>query len=108
MQNEDDVIICRCEEITKSEIIDAIKKGASTVTMVKKMTRAGMGLCKGKTCSTLAQKLISQYAKKDLKDLDFDVIRAPLRPLKVEILGSFEEDEVIVPEDIVRKNVKRG
>ena len=43
-------IICRCEEITEDEIIKSINDGASTVDEVKKFTRAGMGLCQGRTC----------------------------------------------------------
>lgn len=45
-----DIIICRCEEITKGEIIQAIRDGATTVDGIKRMTRAGKGLCQGRTC----------------------------------------------------------
>ena len=36
-----DIIICRCEEITKGEIIQAIRDGATTVDGIKRMTRSG-------------------------------------------------------------------
>ena len=57
---ENDIIICRCQEVTRQEILDAIEQGATTVDGVKRRTRAGMGLCQGKTCERLVAKIISQ------------------------------------------------
>lgn len=55
-----DPIICRCEEIRMSEIIEGIKKGDRTVEAIKRRTRSGMGLCQGKTCSTLIGRIIAK------------------------------------------------
>lgn len=44
---EDHVIICRCEEITYGEIKQAIRDGATTLDGIKRVTRAGKGLCQG-------------------------------------------------------------
>jgi NAD(P)H-nitrite reductase large subunit len=41
----DDVIVCRCEEVTLGEVRRAIREGAIDVHGVKLHTRAGMGLC---------------------------------------------------------------
>ena len=46
---EDHVIICRCEEITYGEIKQAIRDGATTLDGIKRVTRAGKGLCQGRT-----------------------------------------------------------
>ena len=45
-------IICRCEQITKQEIIDAIKNplGAKTLISIKYRARATMGRCQGGFC----------------------------------------------------------
>ena len=53
-----DIIICRCEEITKGEIIQAIRDGATTVDGIKRMTRAGKGLCQGRTCRPLVEAIL--------------------------------------------------
>ena len=45
----DDTIVCRCEQITKKEIVDAVAAGCRSVTWVKRFTRAGMGFCQGFT-----------------------------------------------------------
>lgn len=50
---EDDILVCRCEEVTLGEIKKAIADGARTVTGVKLRTRAGMGLCQGRTCGKM-------------------------------------------------------
>ncbi len=57
---KEDPIICRCEEIFESEIIDAIKKGDRTVEAIKRRTRSGMGLCQGKTCNRLVAAIIAR------------------------------------------------
>lgn len=43
-------VICRCEMITEGEIVEAIRRGARTVTGIKYRTRAGMGRCQGGFC----------------------------------------------------------
>lgn len=48
MNNQDDVLICTCNEIYKSEIVKAIKeKGLTTVEQVGEETTAGTvcGMC---------------------------------------------------------------
>ena len=42
---KDDMLVCRCEEVTVADIKKAIRDGAGDVTAVKLRTRAGMGLC---------------------------------------------------------------
>jgi len=46
------VIVCRCEEITKKEILDALKNplGVRTLKGLRIRTRAGMGRCQGGFC----------------------------------------------------------
>ena len=41
---DNDIIICRCQEVTRQEILDAIADGAVTVDGVKRRTRAGENL----------------------------------------------------------------
>ena len=43
----EELIICRCQEVTEKEILEAIADGATTVDGVKRRTRACMGLCQG-------------------------------------------------------------
>lgn len=43
-------IICRCEQVTEAEVLEAIRRGADTMDAVKHVTRAGMGRCQGGFC----------------------------------------------------------
>jgi glycerol-3-phosphate dehydrogenase len=43
-------IVCRCEQVTEAEVLEAIRRGADTMDAVKHLTRAGMGRCQGGFC----------------------------------------------------------
>lgn len=63
-QNPDyGVIVCRCEEISKGEILDALSSPicVPTVDGIKKRIRPGMGRCQGGFCSPLVTQIIAEY-----------------------------------------------
>jgi len=86
-KNDDDMIICRCEEITLGEIKQAIKDGACDVTGVKRRTRAGMGLCQGRTCEKLIQQIIKEESDKKIDETGTSTFRPPVRPVTFGTLG---------------------
>lgn len=53
-------VVCRCEHVTKGEILEAIRRGATTLDGVKFRTRAGMGRCQGGFCGPHVLKLMSE------------------------------------------------
>lgn len=68
-QNPDyGVIVCRCEEVSKGEIIDALSRPlpVHTVDGVKRRVRPGMGRCQGGFCQPLVTKIISDYTGKNI------------------------------------------
>jgi len=74
---EENIIICRCEDITLKEIREAINKGYTTVEEIKRITRAGMGPCQGKTCGLLIAKEISKMTNKPMEEIELQNIRPP-------------------------------
>jgi NAD(P)H-nitrite reductase large subunit len=90
--DEDKIIICRCEEITLGEIKQAIREGARDVTGIKRRTRAGMGLCQGRTCERLIQQILKKELKNIEKPMEDSKDRPPVRPVSFAILGG-ETDE---------------
>jgi len=58
----DNEIICQCGGITKAEIMEAIRRGASTVDSVKRRAGSGMGRCQGSRCCFEIQKLLEAYS----------------------------------------------
>jgi glycerol-3-phosphate dehydrogenase len=62
-------IICRCEKISEAEIIEAVKRGHTTVDGVKFYTRAGMGRCQGGFCSAKVLQIISRESGIPMEEL---------------------------------------
>ena len=58
---KDNEIICQCEQITRAEIMEAIRRGAATVDGVKRRVGSGMGRCQGSRCSLKIEKLLEEY-----------------------------------------------
>jgi len=87
---EDDLIICRCEEVTKGEICDVVRHGAQTADEVKRLTRAGMGLCQGKTCRRLVNRILAEETGRDIREIKPSSFRPPVRPLPLGFFGRKE------------------
>ena len=43
-------VVCHCRDVTRGEILEAIRRGAVTLDGVKRRTNAGMGRCQGGRC----------------------------------------------------------
>jgi len=91
---DDDIIICRCEEITLGEIKQAIREGARDVTGVKRRTRAGMGLCQGRTCEKLVQQIIKEELGKEVEEIGTLTSRPPVRPMTFDTLGGDRNEKL--------------
>ena len=65
------IIICRCEEISKGEILDALRAPicVPTVDGIKKRVRPGMGRCQGGFCSPLVTKIIADFLQVPIHDV---------------------------------------
>ncbi len=86
----DDVIVCRCEEVTAGEVRAAIRAGARTIAAIKKRTRAGMGLCGGRTCARLLARLLAEETGLPVAEIAPPPSRPPVRPVPVAALAEEE------------------
>ncbi len=71
-QNPDyGVIVCRCEEVSKGEILDALRSPVCvpTVDGVKKRVRPGMGRCQGGFCSPVVMQIIADFLNVPLSEV---------------------------------------
>ena len=84
----DDLVICRCEEITRGEIKNAIRNGMQTLNGVKRVTRAGMGLCQGQTCQQLVARILTEELGLSAADIDPTTARGPVRPLRLAVFAN--------------------
>ena len=56
---EDDVVVCRCEEVRRRDLAAAIAEGCTGPNQLKSFTRAGMGPCQGRMCGNTVVEMIS-------------------------------------------------
>ena len=65
-------IVCRCEFITKGEILDAIDSPVvpTSVDAIRR-TRAGMGRCQGGFCLPVVLQILAQAQQQDCTEIDF-------------------------------------
>jgi len=80
-ESRDDVIICRCEEITKVQIERAIEMGCHDLDAIKRATRAGMGMCQSKSCSPVISRMIAKDGGVPIAEIEPFTKRSPLRPI---------------------------
>ena len=53
-------MICQCEGVTRGQILEAIRRGATTVDGVKRRVGSGMGRCQGSRCSWEIVKILKE------------------------------------------------
>jgi NAD(P)H-nitrite reductase large subunit len=88
MNMEDGKHTCRCEEVSETEIREAIRAGARTVTEIKRWTRAGMGICQGRSCRRLVERILAEELGMNPAELEMSTIRPPLRPVSIRSMGN--------------------
>lgn len=59
-------LVCRCELVTEAEVVDAIRRGATTLDGIKFRTRAGMGRCQGGFCTTRCMELLAHNTQRPI------------------------------------------
>lgn len=64
-------IVCRCENVTEGEIVDAINRplGATDMDGVKRRTRAGMGRCQAGFCTPRVMEILARELGKDQTEI---------------------------------------
>jgi NAD(P)H-nitrite reductase large subunit len=87
-EDDDDLLVCRCEEVTKGEIRKALHEGITTIEELRRLLRCGMGLCQGQTCGTLTRRLVAKELGVRPNDVTLATARTPMRPVDMGIGGN--------------------
>ena len=85
-------IVCRCEDISEEDVIQAIEEGYIDVEELRKKLRIGMGPCQGRVCIQLVTRIIERNTGKKIKKIQLPTVRPPLVPVSLGTLAS-EKDE---------------
>jgi octopine oxidase subunit A len=81
LQPPDEVIVCRCEDVTAGDIRAYARLGCKGPSQTKAFGRAGMGPCQGRSCGLTVTELLAQATGQNHQDTGYFRIRAPLKPV---------------------------
>jgi Pyridine nucleotide-disulphide oxidoreductase/Sarcosine oxidase A3 domain len=107
----DDTILCQCEEVTRADLIGVqppnylarppamcarsletlLQDGPANPDQIKRLTRAGMGVCQGRRCREQVAMLLAMEAGKPFGTIPLATHRAPVRPLPMKIMADWRE-----------------
>ena len=90
----DNEIVCRCSDLSRKDIKNLIEQGYTTFDEIKRISRAGMGPCQGRTCMPLILKEISLITGMPMQEIQPGTFRPPVKAIPMgEIAGSKEDDQ---------------
>lgn len=79
---DDATVVCRCEEVRAGALATAISTTAD-VSVVKALTRAGMGPCQGRNCQRHIASMISRRTGEPIGTVAVATPRMPVRPVPI-------------------------
>lgn len=111
----DDTIICQCEEVTRADLIGVqppnylprpapicarsletlLADGPANPDQIKRLTRAGMGVCQGRRCRDQVAMLLALESGTPFGTIPLATHRAPVRPLPMKIMADWNEPEAM-------------
>jgi len=83
MTGKENVMICRCEDVSIEDVERVIDEGYSNLEEIKRLLRCGMGPCQGRTCLILIARILSRKMGKPLNEMEFPRVRSPIRPVPI-------------------------
>ncbi|HMC46628.1 MAG TPA: NAD(P)/FAD-dependent oxidoreductase, partial [Caballeronia sp.] len=78
---KDEVIVCRCEEVTAGELRSFVKLGCLGPNQAKSFGRCGMGPCQGRLCGLTVTEVIADARSVSPETVGYYRIRPPIKPL---------------------------
>jgi bacterioferritin-associated ferredoxin len=87
----DDVTVCRCEEVSAGQIREYVDLGCMGPNQTKAFGRCGMGLCQGRFCSLTVTEIIAKKRKVRPQEVGHYRIRAPIKPILLGDLANTNE-----------------
>jgi len=106
-----ETIVCQCEEVTRSDLLGVqppnylarpapmaarslatlLADGPANPDQIKRLTRAGMGVCQGRRCRDQVAMILALAADQPFGTIPLASHRAPVRPLPLKIIADWHE-----------------
>jgi NADPH-dependent 2,4-dienoyl-CoA reductase/sulfur reductase-like enzyme len=90
---EGSTVVCRCEEVTAQQVVDAAARGGVGPNQVKAFLRCGMGPCQGRMCGLTVTELIAKTRGVAPEQVGYFRERFPATPITLGELASLPIDE---------------
>lgn len=78
---KDEVIVCRCEEVTAGQLRQFVELGCLGPNQAKSFGRCGMGPCQGRMCGLTVTEVIADARSVAPETVGYYRIRPPIKPL---------------------------
>jgi thioredoxin reductase len=78
---KDEVIVCRCEEVTAGQLRQFVELGCLGPNQAKSFGRCGMGPCQGRLCGLTVTEIIADARNVTPETVGYYRIRPPIKPL---------------------------
>lgn len=77
----DELMICRCEEVSIGDIRQVVGEGHWEINRVKAHCRVGMGRCQGRMCGAAAAEIIARESGRNVQEIGRLRAQAPIKPV---------------------------
>jgi thioredoxin reductase len=77
----DDVLVCRCEEVTAGDLRQFVAIGCTGPNQAKSFGRCGMGPCQGRMCGLTVTEVIAKARGVSAAEVGYYRIRPPIKPI---------------------------
>ena len=84
---KDDVIACRCEEVTVAQVRSLCRAGKGDPNRIKAFSRAGMGACQGRLCNYTVANVLADETGIASSAIGLYRVRPPFKPLSLDELA---------------------
>jgi NADPH-dependent 2,4-dienoyl-CoA reductase/sulfur reductase-like enzyme len=88
-----DTLVCRCEEVTARQALEAVALGCQGPNQLKSFLRCGMGACQGRLCGLTVSELIARARGVSLDEVSYYRLRPPVKPIPLADLASLPQTE---------------
>ena len=90
---DDDVLVCRCEEVTAGKIRETVALGVIGPNQMKSFLRCGMGPCQGRLCGLTVTEMIADTRGVSPSEVGYYRLRPPVKPVTLAELASLPKTE---------------
>jgi len=80
-QAPDNLILCRCEEVSVGDVRTVVDEGHWEINRVKAHCRVGMGRCQGRMCGLAAAEIVAERSGRGIENVGRLRGQAPIKPL---------------------------